>query len=132
MRIIYLIPSIFHAMFAGDERLKWYGAFCACTLMAVSMLFFLSLVIMELYFAVYLRKRFPDEWAAYKKCQSELTTYGHYRKWVIANHQEASPFYRLWNRQRQFGQVCLWVWISVIAISGLLALASWLGLSIFV
>lgn len=115
--------NLWQNIFEGENRLICYIGFCMLSFAVPFVLIWLYGGIIELYFYMVLRRRYPEEWESMRKTAKIKGINYYYKKWLKGEVDAVNPFCKIWRIHDLFGKIILGVWFVIALIVGVAALS---------
>jgi len=114
--------ELWHNLFQGEKKLIFFVGFCMLTFAVPFFLIWLSGGLIELYFYMVLRKKYPVKWESMKAVSKTKGINYYYKRWLKREINTDNPFCNIWHVHDLFGKLCLRIWFAVILIVGMAVL----------
>lgn len=122
MTFIEQMLDMWQNIFEGERKFVFFIGFCIVTFAVPFLAIWLSCGLSELYFWMYLRKRYPEIWKKRSLvCKTKGANY-YYKCWLKGEIDKDDPFCKITHKHDIFGKVCLVLWAMVVFSVGTIAI----------
>jgi len=114
--------DLWQNIFTGDRKFIFYVGFCIVTFGVPFLSIWIYAVLMNFYFYVVLRKKYPEIYSNIKTANKDHSTEFYYKQWLKGKIDINDPFCRIRHRHDVFGKIFIGIWIVLILSVGIIAL----------
>lgn len=115
--------DLWQNVFTGDKKLVFFIGFCILTFAFPFLCIWLSCGMVELYFRIFLRRKYPEKWMEMREACVTKGFNFYYKNWLKGQSNSDDPFCKIWHIHDMFGKLCLGIWLIIVLVVGITALA---------